>query len=132
MENLNLAVDVVDAESLRLSNGAAGEFSSTGNIPPGDPGQHTLWVYGSEGYLILDLMAGTLVIRKKSGTVETPDPVPEDERYPRFAPANNFVDVILRGAENLAPGSIGRVTVGFLDAMYRSAAQGGTAAEVIT
>lgn len=125
MNNLDVAVDVVDAVSMRLSNGAIGVLSSTGNLQPGDPGQHTLWVYGSRGYLILDVIEGTLMIRKDDGTVESPPPVPPDERYPRFAPANNFVDVILYDADNLAPGEIGRLAVDFLDAAYRSAAIGG-------
>ena len=58
--------------------------------------------------------------------VESPPPVPENDRYPRFAPANNFIDVMLGKAENLAPGqTVGRTTVNFLDAAYRSAADGG-------
>ena len=130
MSSLDVAVDVVDAASMRLSNGAIGVLSSTGNLAPGDPGQHTLWVYGSDGYLILDLIAGTLVMRKRDGSVESPDTVPADERYPRFAPANNFVDVILYDADNLAPGEIGRLAVDFLDAAYRSAANGGTPVSV--
>ena len=125
MSNLDMAVDVVDAASVQLSNGAIGVLSSIGNLAPGDPGQHTLWVYGSRGYLILDLIAGTLEIRKHDGSVESPETVPADERYPRVAPANNFVDVILYDADNLAPGEIGRLAVDFLDAAYRSAANGG-------
>jgi predicted dehydrogenase len=130
MSNLDVAVDVVDAASMQLSNGAIGTLSSTGNLASGDPGQHILWVYGSRGYLILDLIEGTLVIRKHDGSVESPETVPADERYPRFAPANNFVDVILYDADNLAPGEIGRLAVDFLDAAYRSAANGGTPVSV--
>jgi predicted dehydrogenase len=125
MSNLDLAVDVVDAASMQLSNGAIGVLSSTGNLVPGDPGQHTLWVYCNRGYLILDLIEGTLIIKKHDGTVESPERVPPEERYPRFAPARNFVDVILYKAENLAPGEIGRLAVDFLDVAYRSAAGGG-------
>ena len=125
MSRLDVAVDAVDAASMQLSNGAIGVLSSTGNLALGDPGQHTLWVYGSRGYLILDLIAGTLVIRKDDGSVESPETVPADERYPRFAPANNFVDVILYDVDNIAPGEIGRLAVDFLDAAYRSAANGG-------
>jgi predicted dehydrogenase len=132
MDNLDVAVDVVDTANIRLTNGAIGVLSSTGNLRAGDPGQHTLWVYGSQGYLILDVIAGTLSIYKNDGTVESPSPLPPEERYPRFAPANNFVDVILHGAENLAPGEIGQAAAEFLDAAYRSAAAGGNPISVDT
>ncbi len=125
IHNFDVAVDVVDAISMRLSNGAVGVVSSTGNLCPGDPGQHHLAVYGSRGYMILDLIAGTLFIRTHDSRIESPAPLPFDERYPRFAPAHNFVEVILGEAENLSPGEVGRITVNFLDATYRSAVVGG-------
>ena len=125
MDNLDVAVDVVDTANIRFDNGAIGVLCSTGNLRPGDPGQHTLWVYCSGGYLVLDLIAGTLAICKNDEPVESPPALPQEERYPRFAPANNFVDVILYGAENLAPGEVGRAAVDFLDAAYRSAASNG-------
>jgi len=130
MECLDVTVDVVDAISVRLSNGALGVLASTGNLQPGDRGQHTLWVYGSRGYLILDLIAGTLLIHRTDAAMEALPPLPPDERYPRFAPTHNFVDVILGRAENLAPGEIGRTAVSFLDAAYRSAARGGVPTDV--
>ena len=126
MNWLDTEVDVVDAINVQLSNGALGVLASTGNLRPGDAGQHNLSVYGSRGYLLLDLVAGTLTVRRQDNTVESPPPLPPEERYPRFAPANNFVDVILGNAENLAPGDeVGRTTVLFVDAAYRSAARGG-------
>ena len=132
MDNLDVAVDVVDTANMRFDNGAIGVLCSTGNLRPGDPGQHMLWVYCSRGYLVLDLIAGTLVICKNDEPAESPPPLPPEERYPRFAPANNFVDVILYGAENLAPGEIGRAAVDFLDAAYRSAANNGVPVAVDT
>jgi predicted dehydrogenase len=132
MDNLDVPVDVVDTANIHFTNGAIGVLSSTGNLRAGDPGQHTLWVYGSQGYLILDVIAGTLTIYKNDGTVESPAPLPPEDRYPRFAPANNFVDVILYGAQNLAPGELGQAAVEFLDAAYRSAAAGGNPITVDT
>lgn len=121
MHRLDLVVDVVDAVSARLSNGAVGTISSTANLRPGDGGQHTLSVYGSRGYLLLDLIAGTMLIQFHDGRMESPPPLAADARYPRFAPANNLVDVILGKAGNLSPGTVGQTTVNFLDAAYRSA-----------
>lgn len=125
MHHFDVAVDVVDAIAMRMSNGAVGVVSSSGNLPPGDPGQHTLSVYCRRGYLLLDLIAGTRLIRAHDGAVESPMPLPPEERNPRFAPANNLVDVILGRADNLAPGESGRIAVNFLDAAHRSAVTGG-------
>lgn len=130
MNQLDTAVDVVDTINMRLNNGAVGVVSSTGNLRPGDAGQHTLSVYGSRGYFLLDLIAGTLIIRKHDGTLESPPPLSAEERYPRRAPTNNLVSVILGKQENLAPGDIGWITVNLLDAAYRSAVVGGSLAAV--
>lgn len=130
MSRLDVQVDVVDAINMRMTNGAVGVVSSTGHIRPGDPGEHLLAVYGSAGWLLLDMVAGTLAIKRFNGAEEKRDPLPAPERFPRFAPANNLADVILYGAENLAPGEFGCATVFFLDAVYKSAASGGIPVEV--
>lgn len=131
MDSWDVAVDVLDAISMRFSNGAIGSVCSTGNLRPGDPGQDTLSVYCSKGYLLLDLVAGTLMIRKHDGTVEAPPALAPEDILPRFAPVNILVDVILGAAENLSPGENGRVTVNFLDAAYRSAANQGAPVDVV-
>ena len=131
MNRLDTEVDVVDAINVQLSHGALGVLASTGNLHPGEAGQHNLSVYGSRGYLLLDLIAGTLMVHRHGSAVVSPPPLPPDERYPRFAPANNFIDVVLGKAENLAPGDeVGRTTVLFLDAAYRSAAKRGAPVSV--
>ena len=132
MNRCDVTVDVVDAVSMSLSNGAIGVLSSTGRIPVGDAGQHCLWVYGSKGYLVLDVIAGTLLVQKQDTQPESLPPLPKDDRYPRFAPVNNFVDVILNDAENHAPGAIGCLTVAFLEAAYQSAAGQGSPTRVPT
>ena len=130
MNYFDVKVDVADSVNLRLDNGAVGVLASTGNLHPGDPDQHTLSVYCSRGYLILDMGAGTLMIRKHDGTVECPPPLKAEERYPRFAPADHFVGLILGISENLSPGELGQETVNFLDAVYKSAANGGASVSV--
>ena len=130
MGRLDVAVDVIDAVSMKLSNGATGTLSSTGQIPTSDRGQHCLWVYGSGGYLILDVIEGTLVIKTAEGGTESPPPLLPDACYPRFAPANNFIDVVLKCAENHAPGEMGHATVGFLEAVYQSAKNDGAPVNV--
>ena len=119
-------VDMVDAISMTFSNGAIGVMSSTGDLALGDEGHHALHVFGSDGYLILDVIAGTLLIKSGDAPPRSYDPLPSDERYPRAAPADNLVDIILHGAANHGPGDIGCAAVDLIDAAHRSAAAGGT------
>ncbi|MCC7361659.1 MAG: Gfo/Idh/MocA family oxidoreductase [Anaerolineales bacterium] len=129
MDNYDVAVDVIDAVSVRFkpANGRAaiGTLSSTGNLGQGDGGQLLLSIYGEKGYLLLDQGAGTLYVRLEDGTEENYGPLPPDDRYPKFATSANLVDVALGRAPNGSPGSIAQRVVELLDAAYRSTAQNG-------
>ncbi len=124
MATFDVAVDVVDALTLRFTSGALGVLGSTGNLGVGDSGQHDLRIYCAAGYLLLDMIGGTLVVRRHGGDGETLGPVAPDQRYPYEAPAVNLVDVILGRAENQSPGEAGLRSVELLEAAYHSAAHG--------
>jgi predicted dehydrogenase len=131
MERFDVPVDLVDAISLRFAPGsgypgAVGVVGSTGNIGVGDGGQHDLRVYCRDGYVLLDMIGGTLTVKRHDGAAEQLGPLDPDDRYPRFATARNLVDVVLGRAPNGSPGEVGLRTVELLDAAYRSAAQQGT------
>jgi len=100
-------------------------LGSTGNLGVGDSGQHDLRIYCATGYLLLDMIGGTLVVRRHGGDGETLGPVAPDQRYPYETPAVNLVDVILWRAENQSPGEVGLRSVELLEAAYHSAAHGG-------
>jgi hypothetical protein len=70
-------------------------------------------------------------VRYGDGRLDALDP-PADElaAYPRFAPADNLVDVVLGRAENQSPPLAGWRTVELLDAAYRSAKADGRAVMV--
>lgn len=125
MAHFDVAVDLVDAIGVRFANGAVGMVGSTGNLGVGDPGQHQLGVYCAQGYLLLDMIAGTLTVRRHSGEVEQMGPLPEEARYPRFATARNLVDVVLGRDQNHSPGEVGLRCVELLAAAYQSAARDG-------
>jgi predicted dehydrogenase len=125
MEKFDVPVDLVDAINVRFEGGAVGVVGSTGNIGVGDGGQHDLRVYCANGYLLLDMVGGTLTIRKHGGEVEQVGPLPPEERYPQLATARNMVDVILGRDQNHSTGEVGLRCVEFLDAAYQSAARGG-------
>ena len=125
MENHDLAVDLVDAIGYRLDNGAVGTMGSTGSIRPNQPSQQELRYYGTEGFLLQELIHGRLAVHYNDGTSEEFPDLTEEELYPAGAPSRALVDLVLGEGENVAPGETGAVTVEFLEAAYRSAEEGG-------
>lgn len=130
MENWDVPVDLVDAITVRCKAGEDGHaavavLGSTGNmcVPCGT--HFEVRIYCERGHLVVDEATGTLFVRHHSGGEETFGPLPADETYPRFAPPQNLIDVILGRGANLSPASIGVTVVELLDAAYRSAADGG-------
>jgi predicted dehydrogenase len=129
MENGDVAVDLVDALSVRFqpANGqaAVGVIGSTGNLGLGDAGRLELSVFCEKGYLLLEQVQGTLLVRRHDGTDQRFGPLPDSARYPHLATAANLVDVILGRAANGSPATFGARVVELLEAAYRSAASAG-------
>ena len=134
MDNCDVLVDVVDAIAVRFKSVdgqiAVGVIGSTGNLGVGDNDQLDIRIYCEKGYIILNQVQGTLHVRHHDGREEQYGPLPEDDRYPRFATAKNLTDVILGQAENGSPGELGARVVEILDAAYRSAAANGNAIRI--
>lgn len=126
MASFDVPVDLVDAISVRFEGGAVGTVASTGNMGVGQGDRHDLGVYCANGDVLLDMSGGTLTVRRHDGEEERLGPLPPDERYPRFATAQNLVDVILGRDVNHSPGAVAARCVELLDAAYRSAEQDGT------
>ena len=127
MNNLDLAVDVVDAIMVQFDNSALGTVGGTGNTRGGGRG-FKLTVYCEKGWIDIDDAAGTMIAYREGHEPEVYEP-PKDgtHRHPMFAPTHNFVDVIIGKAENLCSGLIGWRAVELLDAAYRSATYDGKA-----
>jgi predicted dehydrogenase len=129
MENWDVAVDLVDAISVRFKpvggRPAVGVLGSTGNLGLGDGGQFDLGVYCEHGYLRLDQSQGALLVRRHTGPETRYGPLPADDRYPRFATSENLVDIILGRGENQSPATVGARVVELLEAAYQSSAQEG-------
>jgi predicted dehydrogenase len=126
MENCGLALDVCDAISVRFAAGAIGTLAGSGGIPTSQQAhsQLELRLYGSEGYALLDPMAGTCSIFYNDGRTEVFEEVAPDLRYPMATTSQHLVDLILDARTvNLSPGEIGARTVELLEAAYRSAAE---------
>ena len=123
IESFDLAVDLVDAMAYRLDNGAVGTMGSTGTLRPGQPQQQEFRYYGTEGFLLQDLLQGKLAAYYNDGTLEEIADLTEDEIYPAHLPARALVDLILGEGENLAPPESAAATVEFLEACYQSAGE---------
>ncbi len=126
MEGFDLRVDLCDAISARFEGGAVGTLASTGAIPASQSAhqQLELRLYGSEGYALLDAMAGTCSIFYNDGKIDRLDDVPADGRYPQETTSRHLVDLVLEPETvNRSPGEIGARTVELLEAAYRSAAE---------
>lgn len=129
MENFGLAVDVADAISVRFQQQNTtvpiGILGSTANIGVGDSGHLEIHVYCEKGRIVLEEIQSTLYVRYSDGREEHYGPLPPEQRYPSFAPANNLVDIILGRGKNESPAEVGMHAVELLDAAYRSAAESG-------
>jgi predicted dehydrogenase len=123
VENRELAVDLVDAVSMRFAGGALGTMSSTGSLLPEHEEVLEYRIFCRDGFICFDVNGGTATIHTAGGTEHLPrlDPA---ARYPSWEPVRNLVAIAGGGAENGSPAEIGLATVEFVDAMYRSARAG--------
>jgi predicted dehydrogenase len=121
MERFDVGVDLVDAISLRLAGGVLGTISSTGGVGIGSREILEYRIHGTEGCALLDLVSGAGTLEFHDGTVEPIPSAPPDQIYPLYAPAQRLVELLRGAGENLAPGALGAMAVGFVEAAYRSA-----------
>jgi predicted dehydrogenase len=124
MRNADLEVDLVDAITYTLDNGAIGTVAATGALQPGQAQQQELRFYGDGGYVLQELLAGTLTVQRNGEVAETPPALTADEVYPAHATARCLVDLIAGGGENRAPAEPAAAVVEFLEAAYLSAREG--------
>jgi predicted dehydrogenase len=126
MSNEDLRVDLVDAMSFTFDGGGVGTMASTGSIQPGQESQQEFRYYGTRGYVLQDLLQGTLSIHRADGGVERLDPLGQDEIFPAWAPARAFADLVAGRGDNPAPARPAADTVAFLEAAYESAGRDGS------
>lgn len=124
MAQHDLPVDLVDAITFRCEGGALGTMASVGTLRAGQTPQQEIRYYGSGGLLVQDLVSGRVAAEFNDGTSVHLPSLPEDEVYPAQATARCLVDLIRGEGINLGPPEPAAVTVGFLEAAYRSAAAG--------
>ncbi len=126
VENFDLDVDLADAFSYRLSNGAVGVMGSTGGLRPRQSPIQANTYFGTNGFMEQDLTGGRLRVHYHDGTSQAFSDLAEDELYPQHAPSRALVDLINGVGENRAPGTVGARVVEFLEAGYQSSRDGTT------
>ena len=124
MEKFDLQVDLVNAISYRLNNGAVGTMAGTGNVGSGQDENQEFRYYGTEGQIRQDMIHGKAEIFYKDGRVESLSELRDDEIYPEHIPSRTLVDLLLGMGDNPAPGRSAARVVEFLEAAYRSAELG--------
>jgi predicted dehydrogenase len=124
VESFELAVDLVDAASIRFDGGAIGSVSSTGSMLAGQDELLEYRIFGRAGHALFDVTGGRCTLHGESGEVRELRPLEPAERYPEAAPVNNLVGIVRGEQENGSPAEIGLLAVEFLDALYRSAREG--------
>jgi predicted dehydrogenase len=121
MINRDLPVDLADAISYRLDNGAIGTMGSTGSLRPGQPQQQEIRYYGTKGCILQELIHGKLAWHGNDGTTESlPDLVNADV-YPAASVSAGLIDLIRGIGENQGDAATAVATVEFIEAAYRSA-----------
>lgn len=124
MDNLGLAVDVVDALAIRFTTGALATVTANGLLPPG-VGARQVQIQGDRGILSIDSLRGSLCVfadgEEGPHKIDAPAPPGHDARA---AVPRNFLRAIL-GEEALhVETEVAINEARILHAAYRSAESG--------
>lgn len=120
-------VDLYDAMNAKFEGGAIGTISGSGTLPPNTPGGTHLEIriYGTKGFLHLDLARDHLSLHTHNGRHEVIPSGAGDGAYKCDGPPNQFIDLILGLTEdNNSPGEVAMRSVELLDLAYRSSRSG--------
>jgi predicted dehydrogenase len=128
MHRHDLAVDLADAASYRLDNGAIGTLASTGSLRRGQRGRSEYRYFGTGGHVVHDLHAKTAWLVRHDAADEQIGPFEDDYEEHGFRTGRTLADLIAGHGVNRSPGAPAARTVEFLEAAYRSAEIGGPVA----
>lgn len=124
MERRDLEVDLIDSMSFVMGNGALGIAGATGQLKPGQPQQQEIRYYGSEGFILQDLINGKMTIVYNNGDSEQLPDLASDAVYPTGAPVDKLISVCKAGDNSLDALHSSIAAVEFLEAAYISAESG--------
>jgi predicted dehydrogenase len=118
-------VDMYNAAAVAFDGGALGTVSGAATLPDGSKFQVDVRVFGEEGVLVLDVDRERLEIMRHDRRHIRLDIPANGGAYDCDGPPNRFVELIQGHGTNDSPGEVGARSVELIDAMFRSAADGG-------
>jgi predicted dehydrogenase len=123
-------VDIYDAATVAFEGGAIGTVSGAATLPGNDKFQLDVRVFGSEGALLLDVERERLEVRRHDGNHRAVAISPGEGAYSCDVPPVRFVELIKGEGSNNSPAEVAAATVELIDAMHRSASNGGQPVDV--
>lgn len=120
MDNLEAAVDCVASAVVELGDTAVGTLTSTAIVQPGQTPSVRVTYHGTRGTMVHDLVAGRITVYSGDGPTRQSPELAAELRVPKELPARRFVDLVLDGGENPAPGEAAARTAELVEAAYRS------------
>jgi predicted dehydrogenase len=125
MTSGDLRVDIADALSFRLANGAVGSLGTAGSLRPGQLDSQVIHYVGTEAVAVQDLGRATVEIMSRGGDHTRLALEPGEQPYPAHVPARDFVDLVAGAGRNHGPALPAAWAVSLLEASYTSATLGG-------
>lgn len=118
-------VDMYDAATVRFTNGALGNISGAATLPDGAKFQVDIRIFGDQGVLLLDVERERVEVRRHDGDNRSLTIPPNAGDYECDIPPQRFVELMQGHGINASPGEAAARSAELIDAMFRSAAQGG-------
>jgi predicted dehydrogenase len=112
--------DIYNTLTISLENGALASIASTAATPLSER-NYEVRIFGSKAILQLELWRGEMALIDFGDKRTKFKPLAEDEIYPSYAPAQNFIDAILGKARNGSPGELGLASMEIIEAACESA-----------
>lgn len=126
----NVQVDLYNAATVVFTNGAVGTISGAATLPDGAKYQVDLRIFGKDGTLLVDVERERVALRRHDGANQALAIPPNAGDYECDVPPNRFIELIQGHGHNQSPGEVAARSVELIDAMFRSAGQGGQPVKV--
>ncbi len=132
MSRPNAQVDLYNAASVTFVGGALGTISGAATLPDGSKFQVDIRIFGQDGVMLLDVERERVEVRRHDGqTIQLSIP-PDAGAYDCDTPPLRFVELIQGQGSNDSPGEVAARSVELIEAMFRSAEQGGQPVKVVS
>ena len=118
-------IDLHDAANVVFDNGAIGSIFGGAAVPEGRRARLRLSIAGSKGIIDMDVDLDRCTIELYDGTTETIALAAGEWAYHCIGPVDALIELAKGAGRNLSPGEVGARTTELIEAMLRSARQGG-------